>query len=328
MTKEMLEMMTVKELRNYVKDNGLEIAKAYELRKVELVAAILDAENEMDCDKEDVLSNQEILEKEEECLNHEDDCIGFSPDMFAEAVELENSRTDYGNGWEEIAKKNIKYAYEWIVGENENVLQDEDEDSSAYKASYEYLHSGNEIMEDIYHEAITTEYDAGYCGGKAPGEMRFAGKEFCKNLIIDLLKKDGYYNEPVEDKSQEEILDEVVPDDTSSVKSSDEIFYEESKENAKPVIKKLRKNVKYICPVCGGSAKNKYNFCYKCGLLLNHDSETYDKIAKSGMANSYQPKKKVINKNKNRCTCPSCNAKIWKGDNFCSYCGQEIEDNA
>lgn len=57
------------------------------------------------------------------------------------------------------------------------------------------LHSGNEIMNDIYHEAITTEYGEGYSGGPAPTEMRFAGKEFCKAYIKELLKKDGYLNE-------------------------------------------------------------------------------------------------------------------------------------
>ena len=99
MAKEMFEMMTVKELRSYVKDNNLEISKAYELKKVELIEAIMAAEN------------NEILTKEEECLNYEDGhCVGFSPDMFAEAVELENSRTDYGskkNGWEETELANL-----------------------------------------------------------------------------------------------------------------------------------------------------------------------------------------------------------------------------
>lgn len=115
------------------------------------------------------------------------------PSEKEEAVERPVEPSN--NGWEEIAKKNIKFAYDWITGENENTLQDYEEDSDEYKASYNYLHSGNEIMNDIYHEAITTEYGEGYSGGPAPTEMRFAGKEFCKAYIKELLKKDGYLNE-------------------------------------------------------------------------------------------------------------------------------------
>lgn len=115
-------------------------------------------------------------------------------DNLSDSEESPSERTvePSNNGWEEIAKENIKHAYDWIVGENENTLQDYEEDSDEYKASYNYLHSGDEIMNDIYHEAITTKYGEGYCGGKAPAEMRFAGKEFCIKLIKQLLKADGY----------------------------------------------------------------------------------------------------------------------------------------
>ena len=110
------------------------------------------------------------------------------------AQELQNKPT---NGWEDIAKKNIKNAYDWIVGENENTLQDCEEDSDEYKVSYKFLHSGEEIIDYIYCEAITTEYsNDGYGGGKAPKEMRFAGKEFCIDYITSLLESDGYLNEP------------------------------------------------------------------------------------------------------------------------------------
>lgn len=45
----------------------------------------------------------------------------------------------------------------------------------------------------IYRAAITTYYsEDGWAGGKAPKEMRFAGKEFCINYVKKLLDKDGY----------------------------------------------------------------------------------------------------------------------------------------
>lgn len=177
-----IENMTAKELKEMAKE--LKVKNWWNLKKAELIAAIQEAQNESE-DTEEVADEEVIAENEETAQNDAD--------------------TSENNGWEEIAKENIKYAYEWIVGENENALQDEDEDSDAYKASYNYLHSGNEIMEDIYHEAITTEYGPGYSGGKAPSEMRFAGKKFCKEYITELLKKDGYMkDEPAEEPAEEE----------------------------------------------------------------------------------------------------------------------------
>lgn len=177
-----IENMTSKELKATAKE--LKVKNWWNLKKAELIAAIQSIQNDTE-DVEETTSEESIVENEEAAQNDAD--------------------TSKNNGWEEIAKENIKYAYEWIVGENENTLQDEDEDSDAYKASYNYLHSGNEIMEDIYHEAITTEYGPGYSGGKAPSEMRFAGKKFCKEYITELLKRDGYMkDEPAEEPAEEE----------------------------------------------------------------------------------------------------------------------------
>lgn len=285
---EILNSMTVKELRNYVKQNDLKISKFYELRKSDLIDAIL---------------NSSIVEES----------------TSAEESESENDCevSSKKNGWEEIATKNITSAYNWIVGENENTLQDEYEDSSEYQAAYNYLH-GSEIISDIYNSAMSNEYDDGYCGyGKSPKEMRFAGKEFCMNLIKDLLKRDGYYSE---DDSTEDSVKELSDSERSS--------FEESKENAKSIPRKLRTRVRYVCPSCGESAKGQDDFCYNCGLLLNHDSERYDELYYSKtLNNSSSPRKKIIIKGKKKRVCPSCNRKIWKGDNFCIYCGQEVTDN-
>lgn len=167
-----IENMTSKELKEMAKE--LKVKNWWNLKKAELIAAIQNAQNESE-DAEEV-TNEEVIEETEE------------------ATQNESEMTE-NNGWEEIAKNQITSAYDWIVGENENVLQDYEEDSDEYKTSYDFLHSGDEIVNYIYHEAITTTYDDGYCGGKAPSEMRFAGKKFCKSLIVELLKKDGYWNE-------------------------------------------------------------------------------------------------------------------------------------
>lgn len=226
MTREMLEMMTVKELRNYVKDNNLEIAKAYELKKAELIEAII-AATESEEVVEDVTSTEEIIRREEECLNYEEDaCTGFSPDMFAEAVELENSRTDYGVSPEE--------------------------------------------------------------------EVR--------------------------------ILDSIVAESHSD-KSADDYLYEETKKNSKPIIKKLRVKIKYTCPICSHSAKNPYDFCYNCGLHFNHDSERYDEIHNDPEKNCSNRPAEQVTFSRRHIHCPTCDAKIWKGDNNCSYCGQPLLGN-
>ena len=164
-----MENMTSKELKEMAK--GLKVKNWWNLKKAELIVAIQNAQNESE-DAEEVTNDEVIADSEEAAQNDSD--------------------ISENNGWEEIAKENITNTYNWIVGENENTLQDYEEDSDEYKASYNYLHSGNEIINDIYHEAITTKYGEGYCGGKAPTEMRFAGKDFCKKYITELLKKDGY----------------------------------------------------------------------------------------------------------------------------------------
>lgn len=176
-----IENMTSKELKATAKE--LKVKNWWNLKKAELIAAIQSIQNDTE-DVEETASEESIVEEEN----------------VSEAVQ--NAKK---NGWEEIATKNITGAYDWIVGENENTLQDYEEDSEQYKASYDYLYSGDEIINDIYHSAITYEYDDGYCGAKAPKEMRFAGKKFCMNLIRDLLKKDGYLKE--EKKSRGKMIE-------------------------------------------------------------------------------------------------------------------------
>ena len=178
-----LRNMKVDELKDIAREYS--IVGAWKMTKERLIEAILEAARlNGDNDKYfDSAASEEPEATQDEPETRDEEVIEEEDEAVQDAKK---------NGWEEIATKNITNAYNWIVGENENTLQDCEEDSDEYKDSYNYLRSGNEIMDDIYHEAITTEYGEGYCGGKAPSEMRFAGKKFCMNLIRDLLKKDGY----------------------------------------------------------------------------------------------------------------------------------------
>lgn len=114
--------------------------------------------------------------------------VDDTTEVEAETVVVDN------NGWEKIAKTNIKNCYNWIVGGLENTLQDCEEDSEEYINAQNTLNDTDRLLDEIYHEAITTKYSTGMAGGKAPTEMRFAGRDFCRNYIIKLLKKDGYLN--------------------------------------------------------------------------------------------------------------------------------------
>ena len=106
------------------------------------------------------------------------------------------------NGWEKIAKTNIKNCYNWIIGELECTIQDLEEDDPDHIAAQNTLDDTDYLIDEIYHESITTLYTKSGCGGKAPTEMRFAGRDFCRNLIIKLLKKDGYYTPVVAKKTK------------------------------------------------------------------------------------------------------------------------------
>ena len=85
---------------------------------------------------------------------------------------------------EKIAKRNIKYAINWIVGGYYNCLQDD---------CPEYLPESREALEEeIYESCMTNLYAPGYEGcGKAPREMRFAGEKFIRYTITEMLDNDG-----------------------------------------------------------------------------------------------------------------------------------------
>ena len=87
-------------------------------------------------------------------------------------------------GHEKIAARNIKGAFNWIIGENYNSYQDGNEDDIPDMTAEEWKNY-------LYDEAMNNAYRDGYCGfGKAPKEMRFAGEEFCRKYIDKLWDAD------------------------------------------------------------------------------------------------------------------------------------------
>ena len=87
------------------------------------------------------------------------------------------------NGHEKIAARNIEGAFNWLVGGWYNCLQDGlDED----------IPSLEEAKETVYAEAMNNLYKSGgEVYGRAPKEMRFAGEEFCRELVEELFLNDG-----------------------------------------------------------------------------------------------------------------------------------------
>lgn len=87
------------------------------------------------------------------------------------------------NGHEKIAAKNIERAFNYFVGGWYNCLQDGWEED---------IPSLEEAKETVYAEAMNNLYKGGdEIYGRAPKEMRFAGEEFCRELVEELFLNDG-----------------------------------------------------------------------------------------------------------------------------------------
>ena len=112
------------------------------------------------------------------------------------------------NGHEKIAAKNIEGAFNWFVGGWYNCFLDGlDED----------IPSLEEAKETVYAEAMNNLYRNGNeLIGRAPKEMRFAGEEFCRELVEELFLNDGDAEEIwgedgiTEDDTKEEEMKETT----------------------------------------------------------------------------------------------------------------------
>ena len=93
-------------------------------------------------------------------------------------------------GHEKIAAKNIRGAFNWIVGGYYNCIQD-DELECLPK-------SKQELFDEIYSSAFTDRYVCGGCVGAAPKEMKFAGTEFCRAYLEKLMNTDSDIQEIAE----------------------------------------------------------------------------------------------------------------------------------
>lgn len=118
------------------------------------------------------------------------------------------------NGHEKIAAKNIQGAFNWLVGGWYNCLQDGlDED----------IPSLEEAKEAVYAEAMYNLYRSGSeVIGRAPKEMRFAGEEFCRELVEELFLNDGDAkeiwgeDETTENDTKEEEMKETTREEARS----------------------------------------------------------------------------------------------------------------
>ncbi|MBQ2658131.1 MAG: hypothetical protein IJF87_06130 [Erysipelotrichaceae bacterium] len=92
------------------------------------------------------------------------------------------------NGTEKIAYRNIKGIFNWNVGGWYNCIQDN---------CPEYIpDTEEEAKELIYSDALeNTAGEGWYQCGTAPKEMRFAGKEFIKDVIDSLFEEDADVSE-------------------------------------------------------------------------------------------------------------------------------------
>lgn len=95
------------------------------------------------------------------------------------------------NEHEIIAARNIRNCVNWVVGGYYNCIQDH---------TPEYLPESYEALkQEIYDSAMKNLYKPGYEGyNKAPKEMRFAGTEFIKKKIDQVLREDGDVQEIAE----------------------------------------------------------------------------------------------------------------------------------
>lgn len=82
---------------------------------------------------------------------------------------------------EQIAARNIRGAFNFEVGGVYNSYIDGEPINITLEG----------MKQIVYDCAMTDRYSAGSCQmGRAPREMRFAGKEFCKNYIDRLFATD------------------------------------------------------------------------------------------------------------------------------------------
>jgi hypothetical protein len=83
-----------------------------------------------------------------------------------------------------VAKKQLEYSYNWIVGGYINTVQD---------GEAETMPPVEDMFDEVMDEATTHLYGEGMCSQKpAPAAMRFVGKRFLIDTLTVLFQQDGY----------------------------------------------------------------------------------------------------------------------------------------
>lgn len=78
-------------------------------------------------------------------------------------------------GHEKIAMRNIRNAFNWIIGGYYNAMLDGELDAPKLR---------EDLADEIYDSAIEDSFGDGWMGiGGSPREMRFAGEKFCRAYI-------------------------------------------------------------------------------------------------------------------------------------------------
>lgn len=183
-----LNEMKTKELKEMAKE--LKVKNWWTLKKIDLINEIAFAIGDKEDEGEDVNVDQ-IAQNAIETANDEST-------NEAEETTHDDPEAEQNNGWENIAKTQLKNAYNWIVGANENAVNDGEMSGEEFNEWIQTM-----ALKVVYREAISTLYLEDSCGGDAPSEMRFAGKDFCIKYLKKLFKNDGYeVDEPTEKKQR------------------------------------------------------------------------------------------------------------------------------
>lgn len=119
------------------------------------------------------------------------------------------------NGTEKRAWKEVKHAFNWVVGGHENSVCDGyDEEMPSYEA----------LVEEIYETVMTCTTREGYQSMTPCDEVRFAGKQFIMECIEHLMDKgDFQYEVKHKDKAEESAESEAVEAEADEVEKTDAV---------------------------------------------------------------------------------------------------------
>lgn len=125
-------------------------------------------------------------------------------------VEVEEPKTEKESmtKHQKEAMKNLKGAYDFVVGGYENSVQDGD---------MEAMPEVEALFDEVYSEAMHSRYGTvggmSVSGGEAPICMKFAGKAFIREQLAKLFRADGYeipeelLKAPVKQQGHSNIID-------------------------------------------------------------------------------------------------------------------------